>query len=123
MPSLFLGIDSLIFASRPLKPLPQRNNHFPEPVKVQDTQRRIANNIRHREPRRYRQASGRLSRSPDVLIHLHGLIRAPNQATGSERRDERDAIDELRRRSSHAKLIHEPVDIEKWRRQLIQNEI
>ena len=96
MPSL-LGINSIIFASRPLEPLPQRRNHSPEPIKIQDAQRRIANNIRHREPRRYRQASGRLKCSPDVLIHPHALIRAPDQTTGSESRDERDAIDELRR--------------------------
>ena len=120
---LLLRIDIVVFVARLFEPLSQCRDYFPEPIKVQDTQRRIADNIRHSEPRRYRQASRRLERSPDVLIHPNALIGAPNQSTSPERRDERDAIDELCRRASHAELIHEPMNVEKRRRQLVENEV
>lgn len=120
----FLAIDLItIFVPRLLESLSQRRNHLPEPIEVQDAQRRVADNIRHCEPRGHRQASRRLERGPDILIHPDALIGAPDQATGSESRDERDPVDELGRRARHAQLIHEPMNIEKRRRQLIKNEI
>ncbi len=121
--TLFLRIDIVVFIARLFEPLSQCRDYFPEPIKVQDAQRRIADNIRHGEPRRYRQASRRLEGRPDVLIHPHALIGAPNQSTSPECRDERDAIDELCRRASHAELIHKPMNIEKRRRQLVENEV
>ena len=121
--SLLLRIDFVIFVARLLESLSQGRNHFSEPIKVQDAQRRIAEDIRHREPRRYRQASRRLERSPDVLIHPNALIGAPDQATSPESRDECDSINELCRRSSHAELVHEPMNVEKRRRQFIENEV
>lgn len=120
---LLLGISLIIFVARLLESLSQGRNHFPKPIEVEPTQRCIADDIRYCEPRRYRQASRRCKRSPDVLIHSDALIGAPDQATGSESRDERDSIDELCRRSSHAELIHEPMNIEERRRQLIKDEI
>ena len=94
MPSLF-GIDSISFIARFLESLSQRRDHSPEPIDVQNAQRRVAHDICYREPRRYRQASRRLKRSPDVLIHPQALIGAPDQATRSKSRNERDAIHEL----------------------------
>ncbi len=121
--TLLLRIDIFVFVARLFEPLSQCRNYFPEPIKVQNAQRRIADNVRHSEPRRYRQASRRLERSPDVLIHPNALIGAPNQSTSPERRDERDAIDELCRRASHVELIHKPMNVEKRRRQLVENEV
>ena len=120
---LLLRIDIVVFVARLFESLSQGRDYFPEPVKVQDAQRRIADNIRHSEPWRYRQAPGRLERGPDVLIHPYTLIAAPNQSTSAERRDERDAIDELCRRASHIELIHKPMNVEKRRRQLVQHEV
>lgn len=99
----------------PLESLSQSRNHLPKPIKVQKAQRRTADHVRHCEPRRYWQASRRLERGPDILIHPDALIGAPHQATGTESRDEHDAIDELRRRPSLAELVHEPMNVEKWR--------
>ena len=121
--SSLLGIKTTIFKVRLFKSLSQRRDHSPKPVEVQSAQRRIADHICYRKPRRYRQATRRLKSSPDILIHPDALIRAPDQATGAESRDERGPIHELCGRPRHAELIHEPVDIEEWRRQLVQDEV
>ena len=119
----FLKISPIISVAWLLESLPHRRNHPPEPVEIKHTQRRIADHIGSRQPRRYRQTSRRLKRSPNVLIHPHALPRAPDQATGSERRDERDAVDELGGGSGHVELVQEPVDVEKGRRELVEDEI
>lgn len=118
-----LDITFIISVAWLLEPLSQGRYHSAKPIEVEHTQRRIADHIRYREPRRYWQTSGCVECSPDVLIHPHALIGTPDQATSSESRDERDTIDQLCRRARHAELIHEPMNVEKGSRQLIKDEV
>ena len=108
---------------RLLEALHQCLNHLPKPEKVQNTQSRIADHICNSQPRRYWQTSRSLERDPNILIHPQRLICAPQQPTTPERRDERYAINQLRRRPRHANLIHKPMNIKKRSRQLIEYEI
>ena len=54
-----LVLLSLIFGTRLIKPLLQRRNHSPKPVKIQQAQRRIAEDIGRREPQWDGQATRR----------------------------------------------------------------
>ena len=110
------AIGVVILVSRLLESRSHGRDHSPEPIEVEHAQRRVADDIGDREPRRDWQASARLECCPDVLIHPDALIRAPDQTAGAERRDERDSVDELRGRPGHTQLIHEPMDVEKRRR-------
>ena len=98
---------------RPLEPPPHRLNHPPEPIKIQHAQRRVADHVRRSQPRRHRQSSRRLECGPDVLVHAHALVGAPDQAAGGEGGDEGDTVDELGGGARHVELVHEPVDVEK----------
>lgn len=127
--SCFLRLDrttttTTLLVPRLLEPPPHRLDHPPEPIEVQHAQRRVADHVRRGEPRRHRQAtSRRLECGPDVLVHTHALVGAPEQAAGGEGGDEGDAVDELGGGARHAELIHEPVDVEEGGRELVQDEV
>ena len=60
---------------------------------------------------------------PDIRIHIRILISAPYQSAAPEAYEEDDAIDELRSRASHPKLIHEPMEVQGRGGELIQHEV
>lgn len=60
---------------------------------------------------------------PDIRIHIRILIGAPDQSAAPEAYEEDDAVDELRGRASHPKLVHEPMEIQGRSGELIQHKV
>lgn len=58
---------------------------------------------------------------PDVLGDADRLIRAPEQATAEEAREEKHAIVPLRSGAGHVQLIEEPVKVEEGRGELVED--
>ena len=58
---------------------------------------------------------------PDILIYARRLIRSPYKPAPKERQEQQYAIAELETGTSHVALVEEPIEVEEWRRQLIEN--
>ena len=59
---------------------------------------------------------------PDVLGDADGLVRAPQQATAEEAREEEDAVVPLGAGAGHVQLVEEPVEVEEGGRELVEDE-
>lgn len=58
---------------------------------------------------------------PDVLVYSEGLISAPEQPARKEHGEEYHAVVPLEFGPSHVKLVAEPVDVQKWRGEFIED--
>lgn len=134
---------------RRIKPLPYRRDHLTKPEPIETIKRKIGCKIRHREPKRdtllaceaphfavFVVYDGRVCGfvvvdgcvwAVDVAaVHVFedddGLIRSPYQSAAEECEEETDAVVELDIGTRHVEFVAEPVDVEEWRRQLIEDE-
>ena len=60
--------------------------------------------------------------SPDILVYPDGLVCAPKEAAGKERGEKQDAVIPLHAGAGEMQLVEEPVNIEKGRGELVENE-
>ena len=63
-----------------------------------------------------------MERGPDVLVDADGLVGAPDEAAGEEGDGQEDAVVELRLGARPAEFVEEPVEVEKGRRELVEDE-
>ena len=119
--------DSLIFPARLpfcfLKPRSNGFDHPPEPVEIQDIQDGRASKKGKCQPWWNRKISRGFKGAPNVLIHFDRLVGPPDQSAATKGGDESNTIDELGLASRHTQLVHEPMDIQKRRGQLVEYEI
>ena len=58
---------------------------------------------------------------PDILIYARRLIRSPYKPAPKERQEQQYAIAELETGTGHVALVKEPIEVQEWRRQLIED--
>lgn len=59
---------------------------------------------------------------PDILVDANGLVGAPNKAAGKERKQKQKSIIQLCLRSGHVEFVEEPVEVQEWGRELVEDE-
>lgn len=59
--------------------------------------------------------------SPDILIDADGLVGAPDEAAAEEGGEQDNAIVPLVFRAGKMQFIKEPVDVEKWGGELVED--
>lgn len=63
-----------------------------------------------------------MQRGPDILIHADGLVGSPDEATAEEGRQQDDAVVPLVFGARQVQLVEEPVDVEEWGGELVEDE-
>lgn len=63
-----------------------------------------------------------MHRTPDILVYTHRLIGSPDKSAGEEGDEEHDAVVELCPGSSHLQFVKEPVEVQEWGGELVENE-
>ena len=58
---------------------------------------------------------------PDILIYARCLIRSPYKSAPKERQEQQYAIAELETGTGHVALVKEPIEVQEWRRQLVED--
>ena len=58
---------------------------------------------------------------PDILIYARRLICTPCKPAPEERQEQQYAIAELEPGTGHVALVKEPIEVQKWRRQLVED--
>ena len=60
--------------------------------------------------------------APHVLVDAEGLVSTPAETAGEESGEKADAVDELALGAGEVQFVEKPVEVKKWRRELVKDE-
>jgi hypothetical protein len=60
--------------------------------------------------------------TPNILVYTDRLICSPNQTAAKKCKEQHKSIIKLRFRAGHFEFVEEPVEVQKWGGELVENE-